>query len=112
MQLRMLCFVIRTGPMRLLTKRMLATLFFAASVLGSSPGASAQAKWVSLAPFPDPCPELIGSSANGKVYVFGGLLGNSVKGIVYEYDPAANKWTRTKKMPLPAHHGAAVGYKG
>ena len=89
----------KDGLMRLLPKQMIATLLLAASVLWSSQSASAQAKWIKLAPFPDPCPELIGSSANGKVYVFGGLLGNSVKGIVYEYDPAANKWTRKKQMP-------------
>src|SRR5216684_4410309 len=98
----MLNFVIRTGPMRLLIKRKTAILFLATCFLLSSSSARAQAKWIKLAPFPDPCPELIGSSANGKVYVFGGLLGNSVKGIVYEYDPAANKWTRKKQMPLPA----------
>lgn len=69
-----------------------------------------QPHWVKLAPFPDPCPELIGAAANGKLYVFGGLLGPAVKGLVYEYDPAANVWTKKKNMPLPAHHAMAVGY--
>jgi N-acetylneuraminic acid mutarotase len=98
--------------MRSSSKWIITAFFLVASVLWSSPSARAQAKWIKLAPFPDPCPELIGSSANGKVYVFGGLLGNSVKGVVYEYDPAANKWNKKKQMPLPAHHVAAVEFKG
>ena len=98
--------------MRLSIKRTIATFLLATGVLCFSPNARSQAKWISLAPFPDPCPELIGSSANGKVYVFGGLLGNSVKGLVYEYDPATNKWTKKKQMPLPAHHVAAAEFKG
>src|ERR1700687_2652821 len=98
--------------MRLLPKMEIAAFLLAASVLWSSQSANAQAKWIKLAPFPDPGPELMGSSANGKVYVFGGLLGNSVKGIVYESDPAANKWTKKKQMPLPAHHVAAVEFRG
>lgn len=69
-----------------------------------------QVHWLKLAPFPDPCPELIGATANGKLYAFGGLLGQNVKGLVYEYDPAANKWNKKKNMPLPAHHAMAVGY--
>ena len=69
-----------------------------------------QARWIKLAPFPDPCPELIGASANGKLFVFGGLLGPAVKGLVYVYDPAANTWTKKKNnLPLPAHHVMAVG---
>lgn len=98
--------------MRPSSKGMIVAILIATSALWSVPRARAQGKWVTLAPFPDPCPELIGSSANGKVYVFGGLLGNSVKGLVYEYDPAANKWTRKKQMPLPAHHVAAVEFNG
>lgn len=63
-----------------------------------------------LAPFPDPTPEITATAVNGKMYVFGGLLGSSVKGLVYEYDPATNVWIKKKRMPLPAHHVAAVGY--
>lgn len=81
--------------------------------LALAPAAPAQrGHWIKLAPFPDPCPELIGAAANGKMYVFGGLLGTSVKGLVYAYDPAANTWTKKKNMPLPAHHVMAVGYGG
>ncbi len=71
-----------------------------------------QGHWEKLAAFPDPCPELIGATANGKMYVFGGLLGTAVKGLVYEYDPGANIWTKKRNMPLPAHHAMAVSYGG
>jgi N-acetylneuraminic acid mutarotase len=98
--------------MPLCKRRMLAVFILASSILSLGPGARAQEHWLKLASFPDPCPELIGAAANGKVYVFGGLLGQSVKGLVYEYDPATNKWTRKKQMPLPAHHVAAVDYRG
>jgi N-acetylneuraminic acid mutarotase len=78
------------------------------------PAASGQTlvRVVKLAPFPDPSPEITAAAANGKMYIFGGLLSSTVKGFVYEYDPATDKWTKKKKMPLPAHHVAAVGYHG
>ena len=98
--------------MQLSRRRMLAALAVAASVLSWSANARAQEHWLKLAPFHDPCPELIGAAAGGKVYVFGGLLGASVKGLVYEYDPAADKWTKKNRMPIPAHHVAAVDYNG
>jgi N-acetylneuraminic acid mutarotase len=97
--------------MSLASKRVCATAAAALILLIARPGARAQGQWVKLASFPDPCPELLGASANGKVYVFGGLLGNNVKGLVYEYDPAANTWTKKKKMPLPAHHVMVAGYR-
>jgi N-acetylneuraminic acid mutarotase len=49
------------------------------------------------------------------VWVFGGLpIGNTAapKGLVEEYDIAANTWTKRNKMPLPAHHLAVTEYKG
>lgn len=67
----------------------------------------AQNKWVSLAPFPEPREEVLGVAANGKVYVFTGLLpGWKPAAIVYEYDPATNAWTKKKPMALPSHHVA------
>ncbi len=98
--------------MQMSPQRWLAGVALASSILLSAANVRAQARWVKLAPFPEPCPELIGAAANGKVYVFGGLLGTDVKGLVYEYDPVANKWTKRKRMPLPAHHVAAAEYKG
>ena len=56
----------------------------------------AQGKWVKLAPFPEPSEELLGASAAGKLYVFAGLApGWKPKGLVYEYDPASDKWAKT-----------------
>ena len=66
--------------------------------------ASAQ-KWRTAAPFPEPSEEVYGVSANGKLYVFGGLApGWTPKGLVYEYDPDSDSWTKKKNMPLLSHH--------
>jgi N-acetylneuraminic acid mutarotase len=78
-----------------------------------SGSAFAQGKWAKLAPFPEPSEELLGASANGKMYVFCGLAPGWVpKGLVYEYDPATDKWTKKKAMPLPSHHVSFTEYKG
>jgi N-acetylneuraminic acid mutarotase len=98
--------------MRLPVQRVLAIIVIASGTLLFDASARAQARWVKLAPFPDPCPELAGAAANGKVYLFGGLLNTDVKGLVFEYDPAADKWTKKKNMPLPAHHIAFTEYRG
>jgi N-acetylneuraminic acid mutarotase len=75
--------------------------------------ALAQGKWTKLAPFPDPSEELLGASAEGKMYVFCGLAPGWVpKGLVYEYDPVTDKWTKKKPMALPSHHVAFTEYKG
>jgi N-acetylneuraminic acid mutarotase len=75
--------------------------------------ACAQGKWVKLAPFPEPAEELLGAAAGGKLYVFCGLApGWKPMGLVYEYDPAADKWTKKKPMPLLSHHVAFTEYAG
>jgi len=77
--------------------------------------ARGQGKWVDLPPFPEPHEEVIGQAANGKMYVFAGLVSAPVwlpVGIVYEYDPAANKWTKKQPMALPAHHLALTELNG
>jgi len=67
------------------------------------------APWVELAPFPVPSEEVLGASANGKMYVFAGLApGWKPKAMVQEFDPASNSWTQKKPMPLPSHHLAFV----
>jgi N-acetylneuraminic acid mutarotase len=81
-------------------------VFFAASV-------QAQGKWVKLAPFPEPAEELLGAAANGKLYVFCGLApGWKPIGLVYEYDPATDKWAKKKPMPLLSHHVAFTEHAG
>lgn len=62
-------------------------------------------KWVNLAPFPEPSEEVYGVASGGKLYVLGGLgPGWTAKGLVYEYDPATERWTKKKNMPLLTHH--------
>src|ERR671925_189330 len=61
--------------------------------------------WVAAAPFPDPSEELLGATANGKLYVFAGLaLGWKPKALVFEYDPASNQWSKKRPMKFPSHH--------
>ncbi|MGZ5034790.1 MAG: Kelch repeat-containing protein [Usitatibacter sp.] len=73
----------------------------------------AQGKWVKLSPFPEPAEELLGAAANGKLYVFCGLApGWKPIGMVYEYDPATDKWAKKGAMPLLSHHVAFTEYRG
>ena len=70
-------------------------------------------KWAKLAPFPEASEELYGIGSGGKLYVFGGLAtGWKPKGLVYEYDPASDKWSKKKDMPLASHHVALADYNG
>ena len=81
--------------------------FVAASLLAVffAGGAWAQGKWVKLAAFPEAAEELLGVSAGGKLHVFCGLApGWKPIGMVYEYDPASDKWTKKKPMALASHH--------
>jgi len=84
---------------------------FAAILLFSST-AYAQ-KWATLAPFPEPSEEVYGVAAGGKLYVIGGLAAAwTPKGLVYEYDPAGDTWTKKRNMPLLSHHVAVVELNG
>jgi N-acetylneuraminic acid mutarotase len=75
-------------------------------------GAYAQ-EWVSLAPSPEAAEEIYGIASGGKLYGFGGLgPAWTPRGLVYEYDPAADQWTKKKPMALPSHHVALAGWKG
>jgi N-acetylneuraminic acid mutarotase len=44
------------------------------------------------------------------MYVLGGF--GAARGKNFEYDPAADKWTKKAAMPRPAHHQAMVEYQG
>ena len=75
--------------------------------------AQAQGKWTKLAPFPEPAEELVGSAAGGKLYVFCGLApGWKPIGMVYEYDPSTNQWTKKNPMALLSHHVAFTESRG
>ena len=79
------------------------------------PPAAAQAPgpWVKLAPFPEPAEELYGVAAGGRLYVFGGLAPGWIpRGLVFEYDPAANAWAKKKPMALASHHVAITELNG
>jgi len=75
------------------------------------PPARAGGPWVKLAPFPQPAEEVLGAIAGGKLYVFAGLApGWKPIGLVFEYDPAADKWTQKKPMPVASHHVAFASH--
>ena len=93
----------------------LASLYFAAVIVGimlATAVAHAQGKWLKLATFPQPAEEISGAAAGGRMYVFAGLAPVwKPIGMVYEYDPAADQWTKKKPMPLPSHHVAFTTYR-
>ncbi|OFW34689.1 MAG: hypothetical protein A3J28_01605 [Acidobacteria bacterium RIFCSPLOWO2_12_FULL_60_22] len=98
----------------------LIVLLLTASALAQGPGqapgqgqaqASPLGRWVKLAPVPEKNEEFSFGAANGKLYVIGGN-GEGPKGLVMEYDPAADKWTKKKNMPLPSDHLAVAEYRG
>ncbi|HEV2358749.1 MAG TPA: kelch repeat-containing protein [bacterium] len=74
-----------------------------------SPGGP-QGRWIPpLAPVPQPTEELAGAAANGKLYATQGLLpGFRPAGLVYEYDPAVNTWTKKQPMAHATHHAAVA----
>jgi N-acetylneuraminic acid mutarotase len=91
-------------------------VWFVAALVGiilAAPAAYGQAKWLKLAPFPQPAEEISGAAAGGKMYVFAGLapIWKPV-GMVYEYDPGNDKWTKKRPMALPSHHVAFTEYHG
>jgi len=86
-----------------------ATAFAVIASAQTPPAPTPQNPWATLAPFPDPSEEVLGATAGGKLYVFCGLGPNwTPKALVYEFDPAANTWTKKKPMALPSHHVAFV----
>lgn len=81
---------------------------FAVSAAAQAPVAPTPANpWTLLAAFPQPSEEVLGASANGKLYVFAGLApGWKPKALVFEFDPATNQWAQKKPMPMASHHVA------
>jgi len=93
------------------TRHLVASVTAVLLLLSASATVYAQGTWRNVAPFPEPREELLGASAGGKLYVFSGLIPLwKPAGVVYEYDPAADKWTKKKPMALPAHHVALASY--
>lgn len=98
------------------TLRRLPRWQFVVAIVGvilSAHSACAQGKWIKLAPFPEPAEEISGIAAGGKMFVFEGLAPMwKPMGMVYEYDPATNQWTKKKPMALASHHVAFTEYRG
>jgi N-acetylneuraminic acid mutarotase len=93
------------------TRRLRSCLTVVLLLLAASATAFAQGGWRNVAPFPEPREELLGAAAGGKLYVFSGLIPLwKPAGVVFEYDPAGDKWTKKKPMALPAHHVALASY--
>jgi N-acetylneuraminic acid mutarotase len=92
---------------------LLACVMLTPNAMAQTPATIQNANpWLTLAPFPEPSEELLGATANGKLYVFCGLgPGWTPKALVYEYDPASNDWTKKRPMALPSHHVAFASYK-
>lgn len=95
----------RLSPCRFLT--FMVALFFTVSL------AYGQGKWSKAATFPQPAEEISGAAAGGKMYVFAGLApGWKPIGMVYEYDPSTDLWTKKKPMALASHHVAFTEHRG
>jgi len=89
---------------------LIAIVALVAALFGGAPlQAQAALRWVKAAPFPEPEEELYAVTVNGKMYVIGGFgympFGNP-PGLVYEYDPGPDKWTKKKILPQRVHHQA------
>ena len=73
----------------------------------------AQGRWVKLAAFPEAAEELLGVASGGKLYVFCGLApGWKPMAMVYEYDPATDRWAKKQPMALASHHVAFAEHRG
>src|ERR1700681_3204241 len=104
------------------TRRVLGVTFLAAMILVLAAGLQAQGqpqvlpggyKWTMAAPFPEKMEELYGLEMDGKEWVLGGLGNGGVPpGLVYMYDPTADKWTKKANFPKPVHHQGQAIYKG
>src|SRR5260370_7532527 len=87
------------------TARLAWRLMVIATVIWAASAAWAQGNWVKLAPFPEPAEEISGAEARGKMYVFAGLAPLwKPLGMVYDYNPASNRWAKKQKLALPSHH--------
>ena len=103
-------------PLRRLSVIVSAMVFvavIAGTAYAQAPAAGRVPQWTKAAPFPIPEEELYGSVINGKFYVLGGFgVGGMAPGLVFEYDPAADRWTRKKDMPIKVHHQAQTPLNG
>ena len=91
----------------------IAVLVGAVAIARPAVAQTGQPRWTKAAPFPHPEEELYGTVVNGKWYVLGGFgIGGNAPGLVFEYDPAADRWTQKKDMPVHVHHQAQAEHNG
>jgi len=66
---------------------------------------SADGRWSTAAPLPEPIQEMSAAVLRGKIYIAGGF-DRSGKPIAraFRFDPAANQWERIADLPAPRHH--------
>src|SRR6516162_2502841 len=103
---------LRTGLAALGGVALATALVESALAQAPLPQPSAAHPWIQGAPFPDPSEEVLGATAAGKLYAFGGFAypGSGPPGWtpvnnVFEYDPAADAWKEL--APMPTKRGAA-----
>ena len=72
----------------------------------------AQEPWEFKASLQESRQEVAVAALDGKVYVAGGLQGNSILDSVEVYDPATDSWSFIAPMPDQLHHAAAVATGG
>ena len=106
--------IIRRCLTRFAARLALATALALSVLLGAAlPDAAHAQKWSSAAPIPVGAEEVYGIAAGGKLYVFGGLApGWKPMGMVFEYDPAGDRWTRKRDKPAFLHHVALATVNG
>jgi N-acetylneuraminic acid mutarotase len=122
--------------MKRLLAAAIAAVIASVTVAAQNPPARGM-RWSKAAPFPEPEEELYGTVINGKFYVVGGFgfnplppggtvmlnpqpapagnagpCGGCPPGLIYEYDPGPDKWTKKKDIPVHVHHQAQAAYNG
>jgi N-acetylneuraminic acid mutarotase len=99
-------------------QRMFAVVATVLALLSVTARAQTQGHWVKLAPVPRTAEEYQIAAANGKIYLIGGNenpgTGSGIVslGLVQEYDPTTDKWTKKKDIPFLSNHMAAAEYRG
>jgi N-acetylneuraminic acid mutarotase len=80
--------------------------FVAALVLGLASCGLANAEWTTGAGMPTPRQEIYADTANGMIYVPGGILvdGSSFTDAFERYDASADTWTKLAPLPAARHH--------
>ena len=85
--------------------------FFVVGGFGFNPGAGTPATAANAGRGGAP-PAAAANAGRGGPATNVGPCGGCPPGLVYEYDPAADKWTKKKDIPVHVHHQAQAAYNG